>query len=227
MVDLASKGMQGNIFAAWKNVRPHEKKFLEAIVGTNIHIIATMRTKTSWEVTKDEKTGRAKPIKIGLKPEQREGIEYEFTTVLELSVDGNVATTSKDRTSLFVGNPFVPSEKTGQELLVWLNSGADATLHTAPLEAGNATNGGNGHNGNSNYAAPTSKLLKRMYDNLKNMARGGGDLIIKAKMNEWLKDNGFAQVNSSKQLTTEQAQAITQWAYDEYQIFLRKEAANA
>lgn len=134
MVDLAARSKRGNSFAAWKEVKPHEKKFLEALTGTDIHIIATMRTKTAWEVEKDERTGKTRPVKVGMKPEQREGLEYEFTLVLDLSVDGNVATASKDRTSLFRGRHFVPSEETGRELLAWLNAGSEpeAATPTSP-----------------------------------------------------------------------------------------------
>ncbi|WP_051822348.1 ATP-binding protein [Desulfonatronum thiodismutans] len=132
MVDTAGQGLRGNTFAAWKAVRPHEKKFLEALVRTDIHIIVTMRTKTAWEITKDERTGKTKPVKLGLKPEQREGLEYEFTTVLDLAVDGNVASASKDRTALFRGKFFVPGEDTGIQLRSWLEHGADAPVPTPP-----------------------------------------------------------------------------------------------
>ena len=134
MVDTAGKGLSGNTFAAWKAVRPHEKKFLEALVRTDIHIITTMRTKTAWEITKDEKTGKAKPVKLGLKPEQREGLEYEFTVVLDLAVEGNVASASKDRTALFRGKYFVPGEATGVQLRSWLDNGTDAPAPATPSE---------------------------------------------------------------------------------------------
>jgi hypothetical protein len=122
-VDTAAKANRGNSMAGWKAVAPIEKRFLQAIVNTDIHIIMTLRTKTEWEISKDEKTGKTKPVKVGLKPEQRQGIEYEFTTVLDMAVDGNVATASKDRTDLFRDKFFVPSEDTGKTLLEWLNSG--------------------------------------------------------------------------------------------------------
>jgi hypothetical protein len=223
MVDMASKGLQGNSFAAWKNVRPHEKKFLEAIVGTDIHIIATMRTKTAWEITKDEKTGKTKPVKIGLKPEQREGLEYEFTLVLDLSIDGNVATASKDRTSLFVGQAFVPGEQTGQELLTWLNSGADAVPPTPPKEdeaPGTVKDnqslgaGSNGNNGKSAVGGPPESLLKVMYANLYKLT--GNEIQSRNLMNTWLFSQNYPEVTSAHELTKEQAQAITKWAKKEY-----------
>ena len=124
MVDAASKGLQGNSFAAWKNVRPQEKQFLEALIRTDIHIIATMRTKTEWVVEKDS-NGKSRPRKVGLKPEQKEGLEYEFTVVLDMVPDGNIASASKDRTDLFRGKFFVPDEDTGKQLLAWLEAGSE------------------------------------------------------------------------------------------------------
>jgi len=56
---------------------------------------------------------------------QREGLEYEFTVVMDLSVDGHVASSTKDRTQLYDGRYFTPNEETGRELLAWLNQGDD------------------------------------------------------------------------------------------------------
>jgi hypothetical protein len=83
-----------------------------------------MRTKTAWEVV-DDGNGKKLPQTIGLKPEQREGMEYEFTLVLDLSIDGHIATSSKDRTSLFDGKHFQPSPETGETLAAWLGIGRD------------------------------------------------------------------------------------------------------
>lgn len=131
-VDKATKANKGNTMAGWKAVAPLEKKFLEAITGTDIHIIMTLRTKTEWEISKDEKSGKTKPVKVGLKPEQRAGIEYEFTVAFDLSVDGNIATASKDRTDLFADQYFTPTEETGKTLLAWLNSGKEVEASKQP-----------------------------------------------------------------------------------------------
>ncbi len=52
-------------------------------------------------------------------------MEYEFTAVFDLSIDGHIATASKDRTTLFDGRHFKPSIETGKELLEWLEAGID------------------------------------------------------------------------------------------------------
>jgi hypothetical protein len=124
MKDAATKASKsGNSFAAWREVTPEHNRLVETMLSVDLHLIVTMRTKTAWEVVNED--GKARPVKIGLAPVQREGLEYEFTVVLDLSVDGHVATATKDRTSLFDGKHFVPGNETGQELLAWLQTGED------------------------------------------------------------------------------------------------------
>lgn len=113
-----------NSFDAWRKVTPQHNALVDAILRSSAHIIVCVRTKTEWEITEDEK-GKKKPIKIGLKPEQREGLEYEFTVVLDLSVEGHIATSSKDRTGLFDGQYRKLDEQAGRDLLGWLTSGVD------------------------------------------------------------------------------------------------------
>jgi len=120
-----SRAQKNNSWAAWREVTPEHNALVDAILQAPCHVICTLRTKTAWEVVEGP-DGRKRPQKIGLKPEQREGLEYEFTLVLELSPEGHVATASKDRTSLFDGRHFVPSSETGKELRMWLESGKDA-----------------------------------------------------------------------------------------------------
>ena len=113
-----------NSFNAWKDVTPQHNKLVETIVSSNLHIIVTMRSKPFHVVVENER-GKSAPVKVGLAPIQREGIEYEFTVALDLSVEGHIASASKDRTSLFDGQPFKPQEETGKKMMQWLNSGAD------------------------------------------------------------------------------------------------------
>ena len=119
---------KGNDFTAWRDITPQHNALVDAMLQSPCHIIATMRTKTAYEVVKDERTGKTKPVKVGLAPVQRDGLEYEFTVVLDIDVDKHVASASKDRTSLFDGEVFVPTVETGQTILQWLESGVDAPV---------------------------------------------------------------------------------------------------
>jgi hypothetical protein len=89
-----------------------------------------MRTKTAYEITNEN--GKTKVAKVGLAPVQRDGVEYEFTVVMDLSVDGHVGTASKDRTGLFDGQHIVPSEETGKALKSWLDGDAPTAQPVPP-----------------------------------------------------------------------------------------------
>jgi len=120
---------RGNDFAAWRDMTPQHNKLVDSMLQSRCHVIATMRTKTAYDMEKDER-GKIKPVKIGLAPVQREGMDYEFTLVLELDQQRHLAQASKDRTSLFDGQVFAVTEKTGETLRSWLESGED--LPTPP-----------------------------------------------------------------------------------------------
>lgn len=119
---IAKASRSGNDFVAWREVTPKHNELVRAILESDVNVIVTLRSKTSYEIQKDS-SGKNKPQKIGTKPIQREGMEYEFTTVLDLSVDGHVATSTKDRTSLFDNQYEVPSAEMGIKLSEWLNNG--------------------------------------------------------------------------------------------------------
>lgn len=123
MHEKAATAAKGNNWAAWREVTPAHNALVDALLGADLHIIATMRTKTADEVTDDN--GKKKPVKVGLAPVQRDGMEYEFTVVLEITVDSHVATAAKDRTGLFDGRHFTPTMETGEKLREWLETGID------------------------------------------------------------------------------------------------------
>ena len=122
---VARSKYKGNSWSAWSDLTPRHRALLDAILNSNLDIIATMRSKT--ETAQTEENGRKRVVKLGMKAEQREGAEYEFTTVLDLVHDGNFAIASKDRTGLFAGkDPERITAETGRVMRAWLNSGEAA-----------------------------------------------------------------------------------------------------
>ena len=114
--------LAGNSFTNWAKIKPLEKLFIDKILQSNAHVIATMRTKQDYVL--NQKDGKYIPEKVGLKSVQRDGLDYEFTLVFDLDIK-HFAVSSKDRTGLFMGKPeFTISENTGKEILEWCNSGA-------------------------------------------------------------------------------------------------------
>lgn len=126
ILDSQSKIQQtsksGNSYFAWRDVTPVHNALVNAILQSKMHIICTMRTKTAYEMQQGS-NGKLTPVKIGLAPIQRDGMEYEFTVVLDVCMDNHLCSASKDRTRLFDGKHFVITEDTGIELLKWLNDG--------------------------------------------------------------------------------------------------------
>lgn len=120
---IADSG-RGNSYTAWRNVTPKHNKFIEKMLSCNLHLIATMRSKTEYALQTNDK-GKQEPKKIGMAPIQREGMDFEFTTVLDMDASHN-AIPSKDRTGLFDGKIFIPSSATGEALKNWLETGIEA-----------------------------------------------------------------------------------------------------
>ena len=119
---LAASGKY-NSFSAWSKVTPIQNKLIEAMLTSKCHIIATMRSRTDYVQSINDK-GRTEIRKVGLAPVQRDGMDYEFSVVFDLNNEHTV-TVSKDRTSIFDGKNFTLSAETGATLLEWLNSGKD------------------------------------------------------------------------------------------------------
>ena len=123
---VASTNKSANSYAAWRQVTPLQNRLVESILASPCHIIATMRSKTDYAMDKNER-GYTEIRKVGLAPVQREGMDYEFGTVFDISLE-HVAVASKDRTGLFDGNiPFTISQETGKILRKWLDEGEDDT----------------------------------------------------------------------------------------------------
>lgn len=117
---IADSG-KANGFAAWRTITPEHNALVEAMLKSPCHIIATMRAKQEYVLEMNDK-GKQTPKKVGLAPVQREGMEYEFTVMLDVDMN-HVASASKDRTSLFDGQHFKITDETGKTLLAWLEMG--------------------------------------------------------------------------------------------------------
>lgn len=129
---VASAKYRGNSWSAWNELTPRHRAFIDAMLQSRMHIIATGRSKT--ETAQVEENGRKKVAKLGMKTEQRDGFEYEFTVVLDIVHDGHYAVASKDRTGLFGGDAKPISEQTGADLLNWLETGEAGPNVEAILE---------------------------------------------------------------------------------------------
>lgn len=131
--DIAKAKFRGNTWSAFSEITPRWRAFVDAILRSSAHIICTGRSKT--ETAQVEDNGRKKVTKLGMKLEARDGLEYEFTCVLDIIHDGHYATVSKDRTGLFSGDPKPITVDTGRMLAEWLAGATPAAPAANPLVA--------------------------------------------------------------------------------------------
>ncbi len=126
-----------NSWTAWRDVTPMHNRLVEAILSSKSHIIATLRAKMEHVQEKDPATGKTVIRKIGMNPIQRDGMEYEFTTFVDIDQD-HQCTSTKDRTSIVDGKVFNLTSDLGRQFLQWLESGIDAPA-PAPAESPKVT----------------------------------------------------------------------------------------
>jgi len=120
---LAINTQLGGRYTDWAKVTPRHDAFVQAILKSKCHVIATCRTKAEYIIEKNQ-NGKDAPKKVGTAPKQRDGLEYEFSVVFNLNQQ-HMASVSKDRTSIFDGRDFVIDSKAGSDLMSWLDSGVD------------------------------------------------------------------------------------------------------
>lgn len=111
----------GNSFTSWGKVTPRQNAFVNAILQANAHVILTIRTKQDYVL--NLKNGVYIPQKVGCRPIQRQGIEYELDLVFNLNAE-HKATVTKNRTGLFLNTPeFAITSAIGQQITEWCDDG--------------------------------------------------------------------------------------------------------
>ncbi|WP_159468325.1 AAA family ATPase [Dyadobacter sp. 3J3] len=109
--------LTGNSYINWSKFTPRHDTFVDTLIQSDIHIICTLRSKQAYVLT--EKNGKQVPEKVGMKPVQREDLDYELTLVFQLSMKHN-ATAVKDRTEIFADRPeFTITSETGFLIRKW------------------------------------------------------------------------------------------------------------
>lgn len=124
MVNTARvRSRSGNSFAAWREVTPLHNALIEAIVGCRCHLIATMRSKVEYILQTNEH-GRQEPVKVGMAPVQRGGIDYEFDVVGEMTIDHKMIVTKSRCVALDGAVIDRPGKQVADVLRAWLSDGA-------------------------------------------------------------------------------------------------------
>ena len=125
MVNKTANTQGKNSYTAWGDITPLQNKMIDKILHCKSHIICTARVKTDY-VMEDYVSASGKtcqrPVKVGLKTIQREGLEYEFTIVFDVDRH-HIATVDKTRADIFDGFSETITDEVGKKLLNWLDKG--------------------------------------------------------------------------------------------------------
>jgi hypothetical protein len=121
-VDTNTKPGGNKFSSGWNEFRPIENAMLDALLSYPGHVIVTMRVKTAYVVEQNAK-GKSEPRKIGLKPEQREGIDYEFSIVGEMDRDHTLTITKSTCEDLMDAQIEKPGIETAAIIAEWCSDG--------------------------------------------------------------------------------------------------------
>lgn len=132
-VDKAAKRSGGGSFSGWRDATPLHNQLVDAILGAKMHVICTLRSKVEHVI--EQVNGKTQVRKVGLQPVQRDGLEYEFTVVGDVTQDHELIVT-KTRAA-FLADAVIreAGEDLGKQLRQWLGSGtAPAPVRVEPRD---------------------------------------------------------------------------------------------
>lgn len=116
-------GQSGNNFAGWKTGTPVLRHLIDTMLGLNAHLLVTMRSKMEYAL-QEGRNGKKEVVKLGMAPVMRNGVEYEFTAILDLDLD-HKATVSKSRCKALADQIIQPGRaaEAADTFLAWLDGG--------------------------------------------------------------------------------------------------------
>lgn len=123
--------------SGWRSATPLHNKLIDAILTSKMHILCCMRSKTEYVMQDDPRTGKKMPVKIGMQPVQREGMEYEFDVIGDMDVEHTMII-GKTRCSAIDGKLFpFPGAELAAILNEWLGGEPAPVVQrvTAPVAA--------------------------------------------------------------------------------------------
>jgi hypothetical protein len=120
--DVVRRSPNRNEFSAWDEVTPLHRRLIEAIVRSSVHVIITMRAKTEYAMEINEK-GKTAPKVVGLGPDQRKNLEYEFDIVGYIDAEHTLYI-EKDSSDLLQDRVIkLPTIEIGTQIEAWFARG--------------------------------------------------------------------------------------------------------
>ena len=127
LVDLFARNHNGRSLDGWRDARPVERAYLDALLSYPGHVVACMRSKQRYEIIDSDNGGQKKVTKLGLQPDQRDGLEFEFDLVGDMDADHYLRVTKTRYDALDGQVIYKPGAEFADDLLGWLEFGEKPT----------------------------------------------------------------------------------------------------
>lgn len=127
LVDTLGAQNRGDKFGAgWRVATPKHLDLIDRMTSLPAHVIATARSKQEYAIEVNDR-GKNTPVKLGLAPVQRDGLEYEFAVTADITRQ-HVLTVTKSRCrDLDEYTETKPGPELAERLLKWLTEGRSVT----------------------------------------------------------------------------------------------------
>jgi len=118
--DITARSASNNSYTSWRKVTPIYDELFETILNSDMHVIATMRSKMDYVMETNDR-GKKAPKKVGMAPQIRDGSEFEFTLVGDMNVEHQMII-SKSRCEEMADKVFnPPTAEIAHTLHAWLD----------------------------------------------------------------------------------------------------------
>ena len=147
----------------WNKMTPVQRRFVQTILDCPMHVIVTMRADPEWVVQEDER-GKKAPVMLGLSPQQRKDISFEFDMVIDIKQDhtGVVSKTRCDELNDNNGVYKFPGENVGRILAEWVSMSDAPMPEPAPVVATAPTKPAHASDDNAIHAALAADIKRRL-----------------------------------------------------------------
>lgn len=130
--DLVEKIPGTNSFVKWAKITPRHDAFMEKVLQSPMHVLATVRGKDAYSM--EDRNGKTTPKKVGIGFTQRADVEYDYTVTFNIDQESHIASVMKDNTGIFDGRFEVLTEKHGEAIYEWANSGKAVAAKFQPMK---------------------------------------------------------------------------------------------
>lgn len=119
---VTERSRSKNAFSeGWKIMTPIHNRLIQRMLGSSAHVIFTLRAKVDWVVQENER-GKKEPVKVGLAPIQREGVDYEPDLFFDMTAPDNLLVVGKSRSDRIAPGEIIrrPGNEFADVIIEWI-----------------------------------------------------------------------------------------------------------